>query len=131
MRPIVQQSAFVSYSPFLALPAPKIAGLLPATTGTSQQSPPGFTYTNPHMAELPDDRRERLFEVARTLLDVAVGRALGEFNDHALNTALTLFRSTVTGQPSRPANPAQYNAEMDAPLLEWLVSSLRREVRYE
>jgi len=131
---IVPQAAPVSYSPLppvLLLSAPRIAGLLPATTGTPAQPPPQFSYANPRLGELPDAQRERLFDATRILLDVAVGHALAEFNDHALNTALALLRRAVTGQPMRPVNPAHYNAEMDAPLLEWLVSSARREVRHE
>jgi len=37
MLPIVPQSTPASYSPLLALPAPKIAGLLPAHTASSAQ----------------------------------------------------------------------------------------------
>ncbi len=126
---IVPQSVSVSHSYFpaqtlLMLAAPQIAGLLPARVPLAAPDP--FIYVNPRLAELPDAQQERLFEAAQTLLDVAVGRALDELNDHALNTALALFRRAVTGRPMRPANPAQYNAEHDATLLEWLASTSRR-----
>lgn len=126
--PIVQQSAFASYSQLLALPAPRIAGLLPATIPLRPQDLPTFTFSDPRLGDLPSDERERLFSAAHTLLDVALGHLDGAMSDHALNTALALFRRAVTGQPMRPATPAQYNAEKDVILLEWMAECNHRGV---
>ena len=123
---IVPQSPSISYCPFPMLPAPRIAGLLPAKTGTQHPPIDTFTYTNPHLNDLADEQRLRLFNATSTLLDVALAHTRGEVNDHALNTALSLFRRAVTGQPMRPMNPAQFNAEMDVTLLEWAANRARR-----
>ncbi len=82
--PIVPQSASFPLTLFppnmpLLLPAPRIAGLLPARCGDPPPDPPpnvaGFTYNNPRLAKLPPDQRDRLYVAAQTLLDVALGRA--------------------------------------------------------
>lgn len=116
---IVPQSACISYCPFPLLPAPKIAGLLPAPKSLP---PPTFTYVNPRLVEFPIDQRDQLFSAARLLLDVAVAHHAGEMSDHALNTALAAFRRAVLGHPIQPTNPSQYAAQMDIPLLEWLMT---------
>jgi hypothetical protein len=72
------------------------------------------------LGSLSDEEQDHLFRAARTLFDVALGHIDGDLSDHALNTALALFRRTVTGQPARPMNPAQFNAEKDVILLEYL-----------
>ena len=123
---IVQQSGSASYSHFpaaqLLLPAPRIAGLLPA----SVQRPPDdhdhavapFIYNDPRLADLSPDLREQLYTAAKILLDVAIAHTQGTVNDHALNTALSLFRRAVTGKPMKPMTPAQYKAEADVMFLE-------------
>ena len=127
--PIVSQSASLSYCPFPLLSAPRIAGLLPATTGSHQSRPPDpppFTFSDPRIADLLPAERDRLYSAARTLLDVALGHIDGTLSDHALNTALALFRRAVTGQPMKPTNPAQFNAEKDVILMEWAIERTRR-----
>ncbi len=125
MQRIVPQSVPASYSHFpseqLMLPAPRIAGVLPARVGQLPPDAPPFVYSDLRLTEISPEQRDRLYTAARTLLDVAVAHSLDAMNDHALNTALALFRRAVTGQPMRPRNPAQFNAEMDVTLLEWAV----------
>jgi hypothetical protein len=117
---IVTQSLLVYYCPFPLLTAPKIAGLLPAP---KPLPPPTFTYANPRLIEFPLDQRDRLFTAARLLLDVAIAHHAGEMADHALNTALAAFRRAILGHPIQPTNPSQYAAQMDIPLLEWLLQT--------
>lgn len=117
---IVLQSTCISYCPFPLLPAPRIAGLL---TAPKPLPPPTFTYANPRLIEFPLDQRDRLFSAARLLLDVAVAHRTGELSDHALNTALAAFRRAVLGRAIQPTNPSQYAAQMDIPLLEWLLQT--------
>ncbi len=132
---IVHQSARVSHCSFPLLPAPRIAGLLAAPAVERPPEVPSFAYRNPRLGELPADLVDRLLSATRTLLDVAVAHGSGEMTDHALNTALALFRRAVTGQTMRPTTPAQFNAELDAPLLDWAMTIARRdtqpEVRHE
>ena len=120
---IVQQSVPASYSHFpaaqLLLPAPRIAGLLAAPTMQPPPDVPPFIYNDPRLEALTLVQRDRLYDATHILLDVAVAHSLGNVNDHALNTALTLFRRAVTGQAMRPMTPAQYNANADVVFLEW------------
>ncbi len=80
---IVQQSVSLSYSPFLALPAPKIAGLLPAHVAgmTHGSSPTPFTYTDPRLAELSDKTRTELDKLMTTLLKATVGLLADDLNE--------------------------------------------------
>ncbi len=117
---IVAQSVCISYSPFPALPAPRIAGLLPAPKPKPITT---FTYTNARLEGLSTIEQEQLFAATTLLLDVAVRHQSGEMSDHALNTALAAFRRAMTGQPARPMNPAAFAAEMDVPLLQFLMES--------
>ncbi len=117
---IVAQSVSISYSPFLALPAPRIAGLLPAPKPPPL---PTFSYANSRLAELNSSQQRALFSAATLLFDIAVRHQSGEMSDHALNTALAAFRRAMTGQPARPMNPAAFAAEMDVPLLQFLMES--------
>jgi hypothetical protein len=119
---IVSPSGSVFYSPFLALPAPKIAGLLPAP---KPEPPPTFTYRNPDLATMSEQKRDALFAAATLLLDVAVAHQAGAMSDHALHTALAAFRKAVTGKAAKPMNPAQFAAQMDVPLLEFVMETRR------
>src|SRR5436305_2954134 len=130
--PIVSQSAYLSYSPFLALPAPRIAGLLAAPAAPRPPEPQPFTFNDARLADLLPAERDRLYSATHTLLEVALGYTDGALSDHALNTALALFRRAVVGQPMRPTNPTQFNAEKDVILLEWLAERAQQgEQRYE
>jgi len=126
---IVPQSAIGSYSPVLALPAPRIAGLLPARTPRPASDPPSpvFTFTDARLSELDSLHRDRIFAAITMLFNVAVGHALNDLNDQALNAALTLVRRSITGERMLPINPAQYCAEVDADLLEMLVGAEQRQ----
>jgi len=127
MHPIVSQSGQVTYfaSPLL-LPAPRIAGLIAATSVTSKPLPE-FTYRNARLADLSAGRRAQLIEAATTLLDVAVAVMCGDMNDSALRAAQVLFHRQLTGHsPDRPLNPVAYRAERDADLLDWWVGASRR-----
>lgn len=143
---IVQQSPSLSHSHVtLLLPAPKIAGLLPARVGVepeqaATQPVSAFIYDTPQLAELPTEKRECLLDAARTLLDVAVGFVLDDLNEDALRAAQVLFHRQIVGHsPRRPMNPVTYRAERDADILEWALSAAkasrqlaeRREARAE
>lgn len=118
LMPIVAQSASHSYCPLLALPAPRIAGLLPAVTAARPPDPPTFLFSDTRLVDLSPAEQKRLFGATQTLLEVTLSYLSGgKLSDHALNTALALFRRAVTGQPMQPMNPPQYNAEKDVTLL--------------
>ena len=133
---IVTQSAADSHSlfwtsPYLMLPAPKIAGLLPAPrTVPPPIEPEPFTYTSPYLSDLSEDQRGKLFDATRILLDVAVEYARETLNDHALNTAIMVFRQALTDQPIMARNPAEFNALMDAPILQYMVDQARIDAKY-
>ncbi len=119
---IVTQSAPVFYSSFPALPAPHIAGLLPPP---KVEPPPVFTYTKADLYTLSATQRKAFFAATTLLLDVALEVQTGTLSERALNTALAGFRQAVSSAPARPMNPAQYAAERDVPLLEWLMAIRR------
>ena len=144
MAQIIPDGVSLFYSPFLALPAPKIAGLLPAHAGQASQAPTGtsaakFTYRNAALARLSAERCAQLIDSVTMLLDVAVAYANSEMNDNALRAAQVLFHRQLTGHSpdgpgrhnGRPIHPTAYRAERDADMLEWLVSAKKRlgEVR--
>ena len=110
---IVQQSALVSYSPFLALPAPKIAGLLPAHVGVDPPvgpPPKAFVYDDPGLAALPDKTRAAFDTLLTTLVTAAVGLLADELteaefalvNSAFLRQVTALYQNTIIGDP-RPA----------------------------
>src|SRR5579864_1039278 len=136
MNPIVSQSGHVSYSPTpLLLPAPRIAGLIAATSVTSEPPPkpsPEFTYHNAALTELSAGQLTPFIEAVTTLLDVAVAYAHGDMSDNALRAAQVLFHRQMTGHsPDRPLNPVAYRAERDADLLDWWVGANKRLVASE
>src|SRR5579859_5396374 len=131
MQPIVSQSGHVSYSPTpLLLPAPRIAGLIAATSATSEppsKPSPEFTYRNAMLTDLSADRRAQFIDAVTMLLDVAVAYAHGDMNDNALRAAQVVFHRYLTGHsPDRPLNPVAYRAERDADLLDWWAGASRR-----
>ncbi|MHB8629414.1 MAG: hypothetical protein ACYDEO_24835 [Aggregatilineales bacterium] len=96
---IVQQSAPVSYSPFLALPAPKIAGLLPAQAeslqrGNTLKAEP-FIYANPRLADLSDKTRIDLDKLVTTLLKVTVGLLADDLSESEFAIASETFHRRV------------------------------------
>ncbi len=94
---IVHQSASVSYSPFLALPAPKIAGLLPAhVAGTTHgSSPTPFTYTDPRLGELSDKTRIELDKLVTMLLRATVGLLADDLGESEFAIAGSTFLRQV------------------------------------
>jgi len=92
--------------------------------------PEPFTYTSAYLADLSTDQRTRIFDATRLLLDVAVEYARETLNDHALNTAIMVFRQALTDQPIRARNPAEFNALMDAPILQYMVDNARITAKY-
>lgn len=122
---IVHQSAFVSYSPFLALPAPKIAGLLPARTGPDPRVQPlrPFVYAEPRLADLSDNTRltfDRLLTVLTTatiglLSDDLTEAEFALANGTFLRQVRALYHATIIGDPRPvPASPfAQARKRLD------------------
>ena len=109
---IVHQSAILSYSPFLALPAPKIAGLLPARTGPDACVCPSrpFVYTEPRLADLSDNIRPTFDRLLMTLVSATIGLLSDEIGEaefalaHGtfLRQVRALYYDTFIGDP-RPA----------------------------
>jgi len=131
---IVSQSAVTSYSYFsaqqpLMLPAPRIAGLLPARVPSSAEPPPDcqpFVFDRPALAELSTTQRASLYEAAETLLDIAVEFMLGTFQEDALRAAEVVFHRAAGGQSAiRPLGPQAFNAESDAAWLQTLARAKR------
>ena len=134
---IVSQSAVTSYSYFsaplqLMLPAPQLAGLLPARVPSSyaaEPPPPAcqpFVFDRPALAELSTAQRANLYEAAETLLDIAVEFMLGAFQEDALRAAEVVFHRAAGGKSAiRPLGPAAFNAENDADWLDLLARAKR------
>jgi len=99
---ILQRSASVSYSPFLALPAPKIAGLLPASTGQVSQAPTAAVDSlhlhEPRLSQLTTLELARLFMAFRELLAVAVNFTLGDSLSAELYAAEQAFHQMLTNE---------------------------------
>ncbi|MHB8627958.1 MAG: hypothetical protein ACYDBJ_20675 [Aggregatilineales bacterium] len=96
---IVQQSASLSYSPFLALAAPKIAGLLPAQAESlhcsSAQKAEPFTYNDPRLADLSDRTRIDLDKLVTTLLKATVGLLADDLAEAKFVIACEAFHRRV------------------------------------
>ncbi len=130
---IVHQSALDSHSPFfvspyLMLPPPRIAGLLPSGIADSAQkaAPAPFTFDRPALADLTEAQRDRLFEAADMLLEIAIEFMIGTFNESVLRAGEVLFHRAAGGKSAiRPLGPDAFNAELDADWLE-LVARAKR-----
>ena len=85
-----------------------------------------FTYSSPFIAELSESQREAIYDTARALIDVAVEYERGTLSDHAVLTAIMLYRQTLSKEPIAARNPAEFNALMDTPILQFLVEQARR-----
>jgi len=124
---IVPQSAPASYSLLptsLALPAPKIAGLLGPGPQPDRSA---YSYSDPRLAAFTDEQRTRLFDAADTLLEIAVRFATRELSDTAVRAAASLFARKLTGRPAtRYQGPEHFRAEQDADLLDWLLGVEKR-----
>ena len=118
---IVSQSASLSYSPFLALPAPKIAGLLPARVGASPRFDPPkskpFVYDDPGLAALSDKTRVQLDKLLTTLLEATVGLLADVFteaefalaNGTFVRQVAALYHGAIIGDP-KPAAASPFAA---------------------
>ena len=121
MPRIVPQSVPASYCPMLALPAPKIAGLLPAHVPSSMPPSTRYVFASPALDDLSNQQQNRLFDATEMLLDIAVEFMRGTFNEDALRAAETVFHRAVGGHSvARPLSPKQFNAELDADWFEML-----------
>jgi len=100
---------------------------------TSVEPPPNkavaesFTHHNAAFADLSDTQRTDLFDAARLMLDVAVEYIRGTLNDHTVTTAIMVYRQAISTEPITARNPAEFNAIMDAPILQFLVDRARRQ----
>jgi len=127
--PIVPQPNPFFYSPFLALPAPHIAGLLPA--GTLPNQPPidsvaPYIFDRPALADLTVDQRTRLCEATDMLLEIAIEHLLGNFDENVLRAAEVIFHRAAGGKsPLRQVGPAAFHAELDADWLTIIADSKR------
>ena len=95
---IVQQSAFVSYSPFLALPAPKIAGLLSAPKVQPPSAVDALHLHEPRLVQLTTLEMARVFTAFRELLTAAVDFTLGDSLSAELYAAEQAFHQALTGE---------------------------------
>jgi len=120
---IVPQPASASYSRLLALPAPKIAGLLPSGL---KPTPAPFVFDRPVLAELSVSQRERLYEAAAVLLEIAVEFMVGTFNEAALRAAEVMFHRAAGGASAiRSVGMTAFNAEVDADWFEFVANARR------
>ena len=111
---IVPQSPRVLYSPFLALPAPKIAGLLPARVGADppvgSSQPKPFVYADPQLAALSDKTRAAFDKLLTTLVAASVGLLVDDLteaefalaNGTFLRQVTALYHDAILGDP-KPA----------------------------
>jgi hypothetical protein len=140
---IVSQSATLAHSllrpPRLALPAPKIAGLLPARVGADPcVSPPTpFVYSAPSLAALPQPVRTRFDALARMLLDATVALLADERSEAEFDLAANAFRQQVTtlyhtsilGDPKPPVtSPFAAHRQRLAETVERLADESKRHL---
>lgn len=127
---IVQQSASLSYSPFLALPAPKVAGLLPAPKPQPPPSP--FVYVDPGLAALSEKTRAALDRLLTTLITATVELLADEINEAEfalangtfLRQATALYHTTIIGDPRPATSPfAARRQRMDGKIDAMLAQS--------
>ena len=110
MQHILQQYVFISYSPFLALPAPEIAGLLPARV----VPPTTFTYATVDFGHIPDVARATLIEMATRLLDAVTRYLNGAPDEGQLFQAEHDFHETLVAVHLQPA-PRRVSQFADKP----------------
>jgi len=135
MQRIVQQSASVSYSPFLALPAPKIAGLLPAQAESLHRSKlkaESFTYADPRLADLSDKTRLDLEKLVTTLLKATVGLLADDLSESEfaivgstfLRQVAALYHGAIIGDFKPTNSPfAHCRQRMDAKIDQMVAQS--------
>jgi hypothetical protein len=147
---IVQQSVSVSYSPFLALPAPKIAGLLPAQAESLQRSDTPkvepFTYADPRLADISDRTRVELDKLVTTLLRATVGLLVDDLGESEfaiagstfLRQVAALYHGAIIGDLKPTNSPfAQTRQRMDEKIEDMLAQSkahlaeTRERIAYE
>jgi hypothetical protein len=93
---IVPQLAPVSYSPFPALPAPRIAGLLPARTGQAS--------TPPIIVDRPREPRQSRLDRQRAIW-AAQDAELEAFLQGARERLSALYAEITQNAAARPAHP--------------------------
>jgi hypothetical protein len=95
----------------LLLPAPKIAGLLPARVSAL---PTTLIYTSPDFAQISDAARATLIEMAMRLLDAATAYLNGAPNEGPLFRAEERFHEMLVAKHPHPA-PQRVSAFADKP----------------
>ncbi len=133
---IVPQFASLSYSPFLALPAPKIAGLLPAQAESLHRSDPPivqpFIFADPRFADLSDKTRIELDKLVTTLLRATVGLLVDDLSESEFASAgstflrqvTALYHGTIIGDLKPTNSPfARTHQRMDEKMAEMLAQS--------
>ncbi len=120
-------SASASASDSTANSAPNSTSDSASASDSTANSPVTFTFSDPSLATLDADQRQKLFDAAQTLLEVAVRFSTGELNHHALRAAQVLFHRRLTGHsPVRPLTPRSYRAEQDAEMIDLMLSFEKR-----
>ena len=99
MQQILSYRPAVSYPTALALPAPKIAGLLPASVAP----PTAFSYATADFAAIPDSARATLIELTTHLLDAAARYLNGLPDESPLFQAEHDFHETLVLKHPHPA----------------------------
>ncbi|MHB8627524.1 MAG: hypothetical protein ACYDBJ_28935 [Aggregatilineales bacterium] len=96
---IVLQSPRLLHCQFLALPAPKIAGLLPAQAESLHRSDTPkakpFIYADPRLADLSDKTRIDLDKLVTTLLKATVGLLADDLSETEFVIAGETFHRRV------------------------------------
>jgi hypothetical protein len=109
----------VPAKPVLLLPAPQIAGLLPASTTPprdDKERSTTFTYADPRLATLTLAKQDKMFEAVTQLLNIAVGCLTGEAQEMELITAEAAFHDAIMGKPVPPPRYNQSREAMDEEL---------------
>ncbi|MHB8627848.1 MAG: hypothetical protein ACYDBJ_23650 [Aggregatilineales bacterium] len=136
MQRIVQQSVSLSYSPFLALPAPKIAGLLSAQAESLHRSDKlktePFIYTDPRLADLSDKTRVELDKLVTTLLKATIDLLVDDLGESEFAIASetfhrrvkALYHGAIVGELKPTNSPfAQRRQRMDAKIDQMVAQS--------
>ena len=133
---IVPQFAAVSYSSFLALPAPNIAGLLPARAESLHRNAPRkaepFTFADPRLVDLSDKTRVEFDKLAATLLRATVGLLTDDLTESEfaltgsafLRQAVALYHGAIIGNSKPVDSPfARARQRLDDQLADRLTQS--------